>query len=75
MKRSRLVIIDALTYLTLAGSAGRLGHMPCVPAEASDTCGVCARLPNVVRQVVSQAGVCDAARATLTLCHCRVLAQ
>ena len=49
--------------------------MPCVPAQADGTCGVLTRLPDVVRQVVCQAGVCDAARATLALRHRRVLAH
>lgn len=68
-------VVVALTYLTLAGGAWRLGHMPRVPAEAGDARGVLARLPDVVRQVVSQAGVCDTARATLALRHCCVLAH
>lgn len=49
--------------------------MPCVSAEAGDAGGVLACLPDVIRQVVSQAGVCDAARATLALRHRRVLAH
>lgn len=65
----------ALTYLALASGAGWFGHMPCVSAEAGDACRVLACLPNVIRQVVSQAGVCDAARATFALCYCRVLAH
>ena len=63
------------TYLTLAGGAGRVRHVPRVPAEAGDARGVQARLPDVVRQVVGQAGVSDAARAALALGHRRVLAR
>lgn len=49
--------------------------MPGVSAEAHDACRVLARLSDVVRQVVSQAGVCNAAWATLALRHRRVLAH
>lgn len=72
-KKTFIMVGVALTYLTLAGGTGWVGHMPCVPAEAEDACGVLARLPDVIRQVVGQAGVCDAARATLALRHRRVL--
>lgn len=47
--------------------------MPGVSAETHDARGVLARLSDVIRQVVSQAGVCDAARATLALHHRGVL--
>lgn len=49
--------------------------MPGVSAETHDARGVLARLSDVIRQVVSQAGVRDAARATLALRHRRVLAH
>lgn len=49
--------------------------MPGVSAETHDACRVLARLSDVVRQVVSQAGVCNAAWATLALRHRCVLAH
>lgn len=49
--------------------------MPRISTEADGACGVLTRLPDVIRQVVSQARVCDASRATLALCHRHVIAH
>ena len=75
VKQTFVGVVVSLAYLALAGGTGWVGHMPCVSAEADGTSGVLTRLSDVIRQVVGQTGVCDAARATLALRHCRVLAH
>lgn len=61
-------------YLAYACGTGRPRHVPHGATEACDASAVHARFPDVVADVVSEAGVCDTAWAALPLRHGRVLA-
>lgn len=68
-----VAVASVAAYLAFAYGAWRVGGAPDGAAQTGDASGVLARLSDVVRHVIGQAGVGDAAWAALPLRHRSVL--
>lgn len=68
-----LTILRTPNYLAFASRAGRSSHGPQRPAQPGNTGAVHTRFPDVIGDVISQAGVTDTMRTALSFQQCRVL--